>query len=266
MFLTVYQLAAYYLSWFFFGVFGLTLNVFCFVVGWGRSTDGRERFFQRLIHRHFALFVWWLRTTRLVHVRYVGFERLSSHGIVIAANHPGLMDVAFLLARVPEALCIFKPAIRGNPVLGAAARCAGYLASDGGVNLARQASEKVAAGHNLVVFPEGTRTPAGESLRPLKPGFVLIARRAQAPIQLVRIECDSNLLTKDWPWWKLPPLPAHVTVSLGPVLKPEPANEPVATAATIEAWFRAPVPSSGFTACTARNAAFFSAAQPESAL
>ncbi|MBI2497034.1 MAG: 1-acyl-sn-glycerol-3-phosphate acyltransferase [Opitutae bacterium] len=125
-------------------------------------------------------------------------------------------------------------------MLGAAARRAGYLASDGGLDLVRAAAAKVAVGHVLIIFPEGTRTPAGQSLLPFKPGFVLIARRARVPIQLVRITTDSNVLTKGRAWWRPPRLPAHITVAVGPRIAVDTAADPVGIAADIEAWFRSP--------------------------
>jgi 1-acyl-sn-glycerol-3-phosphate acyltransferase len=212
------------------------------------ATERTERFFQRLIHRHFALFHWWCGFARLVYVRYPGFERLPRGGLVLAANHPALIDITCLLARVPEAVCIFKPAIRRNPVLGAAARRAGYIGSDGGHELVRSAADKVAAGHTLVVFPEGTRTPPGVALLPFKPGFVLIARRAGAPVQLVRITTDSDVLTKGRAWWRLPRFPAHIEVALGPVIATDTADSTAELSARIEAWFRSP--PAGDTACT----------------
>jgi 1-acyl-sn-glycerol-3-phosphate acyltransferase len=236
--LTAYQLLAYYLSFFFFGGSGLLLNLFCLLLGWLPDTPRVERFFQRLIHRHFSLWVWWLRQTRLFSFTYEGFERLPlGRGLVLVANHPGLMDITYLLARVPEAVCIFKPAIRHNPVLGAAARAAGYLANDGGIDLIRAASAKVAAGHTLVIFPEGTRTRDG-LLNPLKPGFALIAQRARKPVQTVCITCDSNLLIKNRAWWKLPRLPAHVTLTLGKCFRPPETRMAAATVTEVETWFR----------------------------
>jgi 1-acyl-sn-glycerol-3-phosphate acyltransferase len=236
--LTAYQFVAYYLSFFFFGSSGLLLSLFCLLLGWLPDTPRIERFFQRLIHRHFSLWVWWLRQSRLVPVNYEGFERLPrGRGLVLVANHPGLMDITYLLARLPEAVCIFKPAIRRNPVLGAAARSAGYLANDGGIDLIRAASAKATAGHTLVIFPEGTRTRDG-LLNPLKPGFVLIAQRARAPIQTVRITCDSDLLIKNRAWWKLPRLPAHVTLTLGPCFPPPETHMAAATMTEVETWFR----------------------------
>jgi 1-acyl-sn-glycerol-3-phosphate acyltransferase len=236
---SVYNLPAYYLTLCFFAAFGLGLNLFSLLTGWLPASERTERFYQRLIHRHFALFHWWCEFARLVFVRYRGFEKFPAGGLVLAANHPALIDITCLLARVPEAVCIFKPAIRRNPVLGAAARRAGYLASDGGHELVRRAAEKVAAGSTLVVFPEGTRTPPGEVLLPLKPGFILIAQRARAPVQLVRITTDSDVLTKGRAWWRLPRFPAHVEVVAGPVIPADSTADPEATAGRIEAWFRA---------------------------
>jgi len=246
-FKSVYHLLAYYLTLLFFGTFGLVLSLFSLLAGVLPATPAREHFFQRLIHWNFALFHWWCRVARLVYVRYRGFEKIPRGGLVLAANHPALIDITCLLARVPEAVCIFKPAIRRNPVLGAAARRAGYLASDGGHEVVRRAADKVAAGHTLVVFPEGTRTPPGTTLLPLKPGFILIAQLARAPIQLVRITTDSDVLTKGRAWWRLPRFPAHVELTAGPLVATDNATGPAEVAVRMEEWFRSP--ASGDAAC-----------------
>ena len=238
IFRSVYHLLAYYSTLLLFGVVGFALCLVSFAAGILPVTETRERFFQRLIHRNFAFFHWWCEFARLVYVRYHGFEQLKRDGLVLAANHPALIDITCLLARVPEAVCIFKPAIRRNPVLGAAARRAGYLASDGGHELLRRAGEKVAAGHTLIVFPEGTRTPPGEKLLPLKSGFVIIAQRARVPIQLVRITTDSDVLTKGRAWWKLPRFPAHIEVKAGPLISTESPATTAGLTAEIETWFR----------------------------
>lgn len=236
--LIIYQYVAFYLSFFLFGTGGALLNLFCALVFWLPAAPGRERFFQRLIHRHFALWIWWLRQTRLFTFRFEGLDRLPrGRSLVLVANHPGLMDITYLLACVPEAVCIFKPAIRRNPVLGGAARLAGYLASDGGLDLIRAAGVKVAAGRTVIIFPEGTRTRGG-LLNPLKSGFAFIARRSGAPIQTILITCDSEILIKGRAWWRLPRLPAHITVSLGPLFPPPAPGGTAALVAEVEGWFR----------------------------
>jgi len=234
-----FQLLGYYFSLVLFGVGGLALTAFCVLTGWVPATPRSERFFQRVIHRLFAVFVWWGRFSRLMYVNHHGFARALPGGCVLVANHPGLMDVTFLLARLPEAVCIFKPAIRRNPVLGAAARRAGYIGGDGGHDVIRQAAENVAAGNILVIFPEGTRTPPGETVGVCKSGFVLMARRSGAPIQLARITWNSNVLAKGQPWWKLPKLPARIDVALGPRLEVAADADPAAVSGAVRAWFQA---------------------------
>lgn len=237
---SLYYLPVYYGTLLIFAAGGLGLSIFSALTGWLPATERTERFYQRLIHRHFVLFHWWCEFVRLVHVRYRGFENFPRGGVVVVANHPAMIDITCLLAHLPEAVCIFKPAIRRNPVLGAAARRAGYIGSDGGHELVRHAAEKVVAGHTLIVFPEGTRTPPGQALLPFKPGFALIARRARAPIQLVTITTDFEVLTKGCVWWRLPKFPTYVQLVAGPLI---PYNAEVNTAdlaADIEAWFRSP--------------------------
>jgi len=106
-----------------------------------------------------------------------------------------------------------------------------------------------------VVFPEGTRTPPGGALLPLKPGFILIAQRAAAPIQLVRITTDSDVLTKGRAWWKLPRFPAHIEVVAGPLLATGAPGGPEVLTGVIEEWFR--TPPVGDAACAPAPGALF---------
>jgi len=247
----VYVFFGYYFTLAMFGLFGLASSLVAWLAGMLPANDRTERFFQRVIHRNFALFIAWTSFARLFHVHFHGFENLprGGGGLLVVANHPGLTDITCLLARLPEAVCIFKSAIRRNPVLGAAARRAGYVPNDGGHEVIRLAAAKVAAGHTLVIFPEGTRTAQGQSLSTLKPGFVLIARRAGVPIQLVRITCTRPVLAKGRAWWKLPPLPARQDLTLGPLVRVDPDLPATAVAQSIEAWYREDA-GLGNAACT----------------
>jgi 1-acyl-sn-glycerol-3-phosphate acyltransferase len=242
----LYYFPLYYLTLVLFALGGLELSLLGFLAGLLPANDRTERFFQRLIHSHFAAFHGWCAFTGLVRVRHHGFESIPAGGLVIAANHPSLIDITCILARVREAVCIFKPAIRRNPVLGAAARRAGYLGNDGGHDLVRAAADKVSAGNKLVVFPEGTRTPRGETLLPFKPGFVLIARRARVPIQLLRITASSRILDKGSPWWRFPELPVVVEIATGPIITVELDADAASVVADIEEWYRTAVRDPNF--------------------
>lgn len=249
---SLYQLPAYYFMLALFAFGGLELSLLSLLFGWLPAVDRVERFFQRAIHWHFAFFHWLCAVLHLVHVRYHGFDRVPRGRVVLAANHISLIDITCLLARIPEAVCLFKPAIRRNPVLGAAARRAGYVASDLGHEAVRAAAAKISTGHLLVIFPEGTRRPANGTLLPFKPGFVLIARRAHAPIQLVRIVTNSNVLTKGCAPWRLPRFPAYIEVTAGPLVTPDDKMPIAQIAAEVEAWFRASPP--GDAACAPASA------------
>jgi 1-acyl-sn-glycerol-3-phosphate acyltransferase len=82
----------------------------------------------------------------------------------------------------------------------------------------RRAAGCVASGCSLLIFPEGTRTEPGVSLNPLKPGFVLIARRAHAPIRLIHIRASPSMGRKGHPWWRVPPLPGRFEFILGELI------------------------------------------------
>ena len=240
---SVFKALGYYSALALFALGGLMLNAGCLLVAWLPRTAPIERFFQRIIHRHFVLLVWLIRHLGVVYVRYEGAPALLRQRCVVIANHPGLLDAPLLLAQLPEAVCIFKRAIRRNPLLGAAARKAGYIANDGGVDLVRLAAEQVAGGATLIIFPEGTRTPPGARLGEVRAGFGLIARRAGAPVQLVRIDYDAPILAKAQAWWRLPRLPVNIVVQVGPLLDASAA--PATLAAAVEAWWQRPVDVSG---------------------
>jgi 1-acyl-sn-glycerol-3-phosphate acyltransferase len=134
--------------------------------------------------------------------------------LVIAPNHPSLLDAVLVLSRLPRVVCIMKPAILDNIFLGGGARLAGFIRNDASVSLIKQAAEQVSAGHHLLVFPEGTRT-SGPPVNPFKGGFALIARKAGAPVQTVFIETNSTFLGKSWPFFKKPDFPLVYRIRLG---------------------------------------------------
>jgi 1-acyl-sn-glycerol-3-phosphate acyltransferase len=216
---------AYYLPWLWFGGVGLLLNLVCGVL---LLVPDRRRLgpgARRAIRRLFVFWIKWCHATRIFRVTWRGFERARLEaGVVYVANHPSLVDAQVLLSRLPDAICIFKPALLRNPVIGPAALIAGYASGGDGLDAIRDAAAKVAEGRALVIFPEGTRTGPGERLGPLKPGFALIANRARAPIRLLSIEVSRNLTTRGRAWWKLPELPTWMIVTLGELI---PADTPM---------------------------------------
>lgn len=212
--LRVYHYVGYAFSWSMFAGVGLLLNLACAVLLLAPNRARLQPAVRTIIRRLFAAWCAWLHAARLVCVSFHGFTPDDTAGpAVYIANHPSLLDATFLLSRLPNTICIFKPAIMRNPVLGPAALMAGYASGDAGVDLIRDVAARVAGGQSLLVFPEGTRTVPGSKLNPFKPGFALIAARAHVPVRLIGIRAARDLLPKGWPYLRPPSFPTYVDVT-----------------------------------------------------
>lgn len=223
--LRIYHYPANIVSWTLFAAVGLGLNLVSAVLLLSRDPGRHAPAVRAAMRRLFSAWCAWLHLTRLIYVRFHGFtpDALSGPAVYIA-NHPGLLDATFILARLPDTICIFKPAIMRNPVLGPAARMAGYVAGESGVDLIRDVAARVSGGDSLLIFPEGTRTVPGRTLNPLKPGFALIAARARVPVRVIAIRAPRDLVPKGWSWWRAPQFPAYVDVTLLTEMEPLPGE------------------------------------------
>jgi hypothetical protein len=106
-----------------------------------------------------------------------GLDKLERGGQLILANHPTLIDTVFLIAFVRNADCIVKGGLWNNPFTGGPVRAAGYIRNDGGPALVDDCIASLRAGGNLIVFPEGTRTPRGGTMAQARRGQHRGARR-----------------------------------------------------------------------------------------
>ena len=143
----------------------------------------------------------------------------DERGLIVVANHPSMLDAVMLVSRLPRSACIMKASLLRNPFLGPGARLARYIHNDSTYGMAQCAVRDLQDGGQLVLFPEGTRTTQRPH-NPLQATFAIIAKRAKVPVQVVFIDTVSPYLGKGWPLWRLPPLPIHFQVRLGPRLAP----------------------------------------------
>ena len=134
--------------------------------------------------------------------------------LIIAANHPSLLDAVLIVSRLPNAVCVMKANLMDNPLFGSAARLARYIRNDSAMQMIRCSRDELRNGTQLVMFPEGTRTRQFP-LNPLTPTLAMIARRSGAPVQTVLLEFSSPYLGKGWPLWRRPNLPLRCRARLG---------------------------------------------------
>jgi 1-acyl-sn-glycerol-3-phosphate acyltransferase len=176
-----------------------------------------------VISRCYAAFWWLAQAIGMMDVDSAALDALRGEGaLIIAANHPSMLDALLVVARVPRGVCIMKAELMRNVFLGAGARLARYIHNDSPRSMIRGAVAALREGGQLVLFPEGTRT-VRSPVNVFRPGITLIAHLAQAPIQTVIIETDSPYLGKGWPIWRTPPAaPVRFRLRLGERFAPQP--------------------------------------------
>ena len=159
-------------------------------------------------------------------------------GLVIIANHPSLLDAMMVVARLPRCACVMKASLMRNPLLASGALLARYIPNDSAHGMVRRGVADLREGGQLLLFPEGTRTTHAP-VNAFQPGFAVIAKHAQAPIQTVFIDTPSPYLGKGWPLWRLPPMPIEFSVRLGRRFEPRADHETLVR--EVEAYFAAGV-------------------------
>lgn len=181
--------------------------------------------------------LWVMRLTGVLRVDLTVLDRLrDERGLVIAGNHPTMLDAVLLISRLPRVVCITKAKLWDNIFLGGGIRLAGYLRNDAPMPMIRRAGEAVREGRQLLIFPEGSRT-ANPPVDPFHRSFAVMARAARAPVQTVLIEADSPYLRKGWPLFRQPVLPLVFRLRLGERF--EVGRDSEAFVAGLEAYFRA---------------------------
>ncbi len=108
---------------------------------------------------------------------------------VVAAKHQSLLDVLVLFNALPEPRFVMKRELLRAPVFGLFARRAGAVPVDraGGAGAVRGLVAAFRArGGQIVVYPQGTRTPpgAGPAEYPYRRGAAVIAAELGLPVVL----------------------------------------------------------------------------------
>jgi 1-acyl-sn-glycerol-3-phosphate acyltransferase len=203
------------LSFALFGVGGLLLRVLVFPLLslCVRAPQARVRAARATVRLSFRAFVGVMRGLGVLRYEVRGLDKLDRDGLLILANHPTLIDTVFLIAFVRNADCIVKGGLWNNPFTGGPVRAAAYVCNDRGPELVEDCIASLRAGGNLIVFPEGTRTPRDGSIE-LKRGAANIAVRGACAVTPVLIGCEPPTLGKGDKWWRVPPRQASFRIEV----------------------------------------------------
>jgi 1-acyl-sn-glycerol-3-phosphate acyltransferase len=171
------------------------------------------------VRRGFQLFHAVMRALRLYHRRSpVARLRPGGAAVVLVANHPTLCDVTSIASLFPDVVAVAGPQYAANPVLARLVRGCGFVAT--GSHMLRDGEARLRMGFDVLVFPEGTRSPLGGGLQPFHRGAFELAARAKAPIVLLKLTCVPPALSKRLPIWKIADRMAVLTIEPFDVIYP----------------------------------------------
>ncbi len=167
-----------------------------------RDPDRRARRLHAVQHHAFTLMFHWLRWFRLLDFdpRAVPGE-IPREPCIFVANHPTLADIAALFAALGGMVTVAKPAVFRlwwlRPLLADGGQIEGSDGTPAGTARVLEAAvERLQAGFQLAVFPEGTRSPPG-GMREFGRGAFEIACRAGVPVVPVVIRCNPVWLSRE---------------------------------------------------------------------
>ena len=165
------------------------------------------------MHQTWRLFVQIMVSLGVLTYECHGAELLrQERGCLIIANHPSLLDIVFIMSFMEHTQCVVKAGVWRNPFMAGAVRATNYIPNlNDPERLLDDCAAALKAGNNLVIFPEGSRTPAGAK-RKYQRGFAYVALKADAPIRLVTVDVNPPTLMKNVPWHRIPPRRPHWTI------------------------------------------------------
>ena len=135
------------------------------------------------------------------------------------------LDQAFSM---PQADCVVKASHYHNPFLARAIKGAGYISDLDGPGLVADCVERLMRGRSVIVFPEGTRSPAND-LGPFLRGAAHVALRAGCDPIPVTIKCEPPTLYRGRAWWDVPERQFTLTLTVDePLVVKDVLEQPMA--------------------------------------
>jgi 1-acyl-sn-glycerol-3-phosphate acyltransferase len=144
----------------------------------------------------------WIFATCGVRVEVEGLEHVAAtKAAIYMSNHQSVLDIGAIVETLPVSWrFVAKKELTYIPFFGWALGLSDQVVIDRGnrrrsVESLRRAAERVRGGVNVIIFPEGTRSPDG-SLQPFKSGGFHLALDAQVPVIPVTISGSASLTPK----------------------------------------------------------------------
>lgn len=203
-FVYVFRCLAKIIAIIIFGAGAMVLAVFAFPFIRGFSKHKGEEFgidARAYVSKTFRRF---LGTLQVINASVLKIESRKAFcdikGKIIIANHPSLLDFVYIMSLCPNSTCIVRGSLIKTP-LGGVVRQA-YITNTTDFNdVLAECKKLTEKGCNVIVFPEGTRTPR-HGQNSYKKGAARIALYCNADVQPLFIGgSDKYGLGKHDPLW-----------------------------------------------------------------
>jgi len=158
-------------------------SITCMIMFW--FIPLKKRFIVYSLWCRFVLL--WLRLTCGVRYKLEGLENIPTHPVVVLSTHQSAWETIYLYYAVSPVCPILKKELLNIPFWGWAMRLQKPIAIDrskpreAGRSLLTQGRQRLQDGLSVVIFPEGTRSAAGE-LKPFSRGGAKLAVSAKTPV------------------------------------------------------------------------------------
>ena len=130
-----------------------------------------------------------------------GLENIPQEGgFMLYGNHQGLFDIVALAATCPRPIAaVLKKELKNAPLLKQIIPCTKSFPMDRedvrqSLTVIQAVTEEVKQGRAYIIFPEGTRSKTGNTMRPFHAGSFRCAVKAKCPVVPVAfIDCFKVL-------------------------------------------------------------------------
>lgn len=172
----------------FFGIGSVVLGIVVFPIE--RLIFHPKEKFQKVaratVSATFRFFIGFMNVTGVTHYNIPdkkAFRNLKNKIVVV--NHPSMLDVVFIISLIPNADCIVRGSLANSMYAGVIRQL--YIVNSLDYNeMIDLCKKSLAQGTNLIVFPEGTRTPR-HGTNPYKKGAARMALDTGSDVQPVYI-------------------------------------------------------------------------------
>ena len=163
--------------------------------------------------------VWGLRAIVGARVKFEGLENLPQGGALIACKHQAMLDTVAPSLFLKEPVFIYKRELAKTPILGLYLGRNQIAVDRGGYatalkSMVRGAREAVSKGHQVLIFPEGTRQEI-DAPPDYKPGIAAMYRDLNIPVTPIAL--NTGLI---WKPKGLMRSPGTVTIKVLPPIPP----------------------------------------------